>query len=341
MSSRSICARRTGYGFVRGAWLACLALGAFVASSASLALAQAQGVTPMEAIVATGLARPYQGLSHARAVWVFRRPTAGGSTTLIQSTTSASSDGRFGSLEHDSIEGKPSSSSPTAKYFVYGDGRTLWCAYGEGARYTETNLPKELDPLNPGPQLARAPWARVEAWLTEMERRGVVPTPLGAGLRYEARDVGRSGTFVLELGAEGELAAMEFGLGDSSLRWEYSDFHSVQGRPIPRRLRGYTFSLKDGVPDISNESAATLAGFDCDTPAVLESITFNPVALDTRFFNEATGEVFAPDKSQHLFTINMKDGSWGGSVWWSRGWLIGVIVAAGASAIVAWKRWRR
>lgn len=292
----------------------------------------------MAGALAETMPRPYRGLSHTSATWVYRRANPDQSIRVRRSTTNAAADGRLGNVNYESIEGKPGPGDQFAKYFVYREGLKLWCAYAEGSRYTETMLTNEPDILDPAPQLAFAPWARVDAWLDEMERRGARSLPLGAGRRLSAAQAD-GGTFSLEFGAQGELTGIEKDRGEAKLRWEFFDFHDVQGRPIPSRLHESRVVTKDGSTTVASEAWAQLEKFDSDTPEALEAIRFDPVRLNVRYFDEATGDVYSPDKSHKLFTINQEGHAI--SPWWSRTWLLGVIGAAAVSLGIMWRRWVR
>jgi len=283
--------------------------------------------------------RPYAGMQSAQATWIYHTKGPDGVVRVRLSTTSVANDGRFGNTEHRSTQGHPSPADQFPVYFVYGNGKHLWSAYGEGSRYTETILPKAPAVLDPPPQCGRAPWARVEAWLDEFDARGVTPDRLEHGWRFEAKDIGRPGSFALEVGERGEVIAFDLGIDGDHLRWEYDNFHEVAGVPIPHRMRHITIHA-DGSREARSGEAA-LERFERDTPEVDAALAFDPVALNVRYFDESTGEVRSPDKSSHLFTIDPGgDSGRSSGRWWSRVWLLGVVAAMGASGWAAWKRWR-
>lgn len=285
------------------------------------------------------IARTYAGLEAARASWIYHTRGPDGALKVRRSTTSVARDGRYGNTEHRFVQDRPSPADQFPVYFVYGEGARLWSAYGEGSRYTETTLPKVPDMLDPPPQCGRAPWARVSAWLAEFESRGITPTRMGNGWRFEATKIGRAGSFSLEVGAAGEVCAFELGIDGDRLRWEYDNFHEVDGVPIPRRMRHITVHA-DGSREARSGEAA-LERFERDTPEVFAGLAFDPVALNVRYFDEATGEVRSPDKVSHLFTIDSgSDSGRSSGRWWSRLWLVGVVATMGASGWAAWKRWR-
>jgi hypothetical protein len=315
----------------------------FLIMCAAIACAQgsALGWQVMNSSDATfaSIPRPYADIEAARATWVYHTKGPDGAARVRRSTTSVARDGRFGNTEHQFTQDRPSPADQFPVYFVFGDGARMWSAYGEGSRYTETTLPKVPGVLDPPPQCGRAPWARVGAWLDEFSSREISPTALGDGWRFEASDIGRPGTFALEVGPKGEVLAFELGVDQERLRWEYDNFQDVQGVPIPRLMRHITIRA-DGSRE-ARSGEATLERFERDTPEVVNALAFDPVALNVRYFDEATGEVRSPDKSTHLFTIDSGgDSGRSSGRWWSRVWLLGVIAAMGASGWAAWKRWR-
>ncbi len=314
-----------------------LVLGVAIACATSVAGAW----QPMNSndVTSKSVPRPYAGVEAARASWVYHTRGSDGTVKVRRSRTAVARDGRFGNTEHRFTLDRPSAADQFPVYFVFGDGVRLWSAYGEGSRYTETTLPKLPDVLDPAPQCGRAPWARVGAWLDEFAARGIAPISLGNGLRYEASDIGRPGSFALEVGHAGEVLAFELGIDGDRLRWEYDNFHEVGGIPIPRLMRHITIHA-DGSREARN-GEATLERFERDSADVIAGLIFDPVLLNVRYFDEATGEVRSPDKSSHLFTIDSGgDSGRSSGRWWSRAWLLGVFAAMGASGWAAWKRWR-
>lgn len=321
----------------------CVSLLIAMAAVSLTPIAQAWQAMDSERGIVVEIPRPYAGLEATRATWVYHTRGPDGTVRVRRSITSVADDGRFGNLEYRHTLDRPSPADQFPVYFVFGEGVRLWSAYGEGSRYTETTLTKQPDVLDSPPQAGRAPWARVEAWLDAFAARGIEPSKLdlgaGGGWRYEAGKIGRSGTFALEVGERGEVLTFEQGIDGDRLRWEYADFHDVGGVPIPRRMRHITIHADGSIKPRSGE--ATLEKFERGTPEVVQSLTFDPVALSVRHFDEATGEVRSPDKSSHLFTIDPgSDSGRSAGRWWSRVWLLGVIAAMGASGWAAWKRWR-
>lgn len=311
--------------------------------SLSVVCAQTPSSLPSEMpqhSLATAPSRLAAGPDAVRVTWRSTTKEAKGTVRLRRSTTAAAVDGLFGNLEFLITPGKPQPGDEYAKYFVYGGGSALACAYAEGSRYTETAFAKPHDILDPAPQFGLAPWAMVPRWLEAMELVQVHPTPLPQGVRYQASFPKESRHFALEFGLSHELTAFEIGLRDSRLRWEYSAFETVAGRPMPQRLREYTTSAGDPAGGVSDEWSAVAESFEIDTPAAREATRFDPVRLNVRFFDEATGDVYAPDKSHKLLNVNERSGNTTQSPWAQRGWILGILAVAGVSAGRVWYRFR-
>lgn len=107
----------------------------------------------------------------------------------------------------------------------------------------------------------------------------------------------------------------------------------------PRTLLERTL-LAGAPPESSTSSRSSLESIEVNTPGAQAATHFDPVALNVRYFDEATGTVYSPDRSLKLFTI--EDGSTGGatSPWLRRGGAMGVALLAIASGALAWRKFR-
>lgn len=266
----------------------------FVGAWCAMARAQSPIPDPLNA-----LAERYEHLSSAEIEWTVRTPV-GPVVQRTRGVTCVASDGRFAYREWITTDGHPEPGDEFPKYFVYCDGERLSYAVAEGSRYTDAKLdPGRSTP--PGPsQHYLAPWPMIPRWCRAMGPDVVVQAERDGGRASTV--LPRGITFSLAWGPSLELREVSIRDGESESRYEYSEFSPEEGLLLPRRIRTHV-TIRTGetervVDEVRERTSLVLA-----PPDAPRRLAFDPVAWRVRFFDEATGDVYSPDRSQRLFNI--------------------------------------
>lgn len=262
--------------------------------SAWCAMAQSPIPDPLVA-----LAERYEHLSSAEVEWTVRT-SAGAIVQRTRGVTCVASDGRFAYREWITTDGHPEPGDEFPKYFVYCDGKRLSYAVAEGSRYTDAALdPKR--PVVPGPsQHYLAPWPMISRWCHAIGPNADIRSERD-GHRATAT-LARGVTFSLTWGPSQELREVCIQDLESESRYEYSEFAPEEGLLLPRRIRTHVTIRTGGaeriVDEVRERTSLVLAPPDAQL-----RLAFDPQAWRVRYFDEATGDVYSPDRSQRLFNI--------------------------------------
>lgn len=300
------------------------------------------------------LVERYEHVGVAHAEWSREKTGVSGARSTEHVHASVARDGRFA---YESWTARAAANAPhapdapppkTDPYYVYFDGLTISNAYAEGRRYTTSTAKASLEGWFPH-QYMLAPWPLLGAWRDAAQA--------SAGASWTAREHAETSTEDDQFHVRIPLAdarALELGWSDAdgltSVAWTSSGeirltrfltFEGNAGARLPTRAERTVSVIDAGSgapsPRVSWSLRATL-----DPPDAEATLAFDAVARNVTYFDEATGDVYSPDRSRKLWNVNDVDRTEGvardHASWWRRG---GLGLLAGAMAYSLWRLIRR